>query len=224
VRNDLIIPASSTTLAGPFFFLLLDLVLPSRCFLLTDNSNESYFMGTYMYTGLIHEFQVAKSYKPDKVSLDSFKAEVAGAVVSNPEHYSCNEVHGMFIWRLPQKARDAYLVDLLSRYYGDFYGLQSPDFAEQCKPAIEFFLTRPTDEKLAEWLEESDGFSDLDGWFRTVKIGGKEVTVHFSVWSLSCEGKVMVEELERHLRFFERAIRKTYADNPLGGSLAVDVG
>jgi hypothetical protein len=32
----------------------------------------------------------------------------------------------------------------------------------------------------------------------------------------------MYEKLEGHLSFFERAIRKPYADNPLGGWLIVE--
>jgi hypothetical protein len=130
----------------------------------------------------------------------------------------------MLVWKLGRQARDAHLVDLLSRFYMDYYGFQSPDFSVHCKPIIDFFLTKPTDEKLAEWLQESDEFLDLNRWYRKVNIGGKDVTVNFSMWSLACQGKVTFEALERHLRFTEKSIRKAYANNPLGGSLVVDVG
>jgi len=42
--------------------------------------------------------------------------------------------------------------------------------------------------------------------------------------SLSSEGKVMFEELDRHLSFFEKALPSTYGDNPFGKCLTVDVG
>jgi hypothetical protein len=42
--------------------------------------------------------------------------------------------------------------------------------------------------------------------------------------SLSSEGKVLVEEMQQHLSFFEKALRFVYGDNPLGKCLTVDVG
>jgi len=40
---------------------------------------------------------------------------------------------------------------------------------------------------------------------------------------LTSEGKVVYEELDQHLHFFESAIRKAYADDSLGGCLMVTV-
>jgi hypothetical protein len=42
--------------------------------------------------------------------------------------------------------------------------------------------------------------------------------------SLSSEGKVLVEEMQQHLSFFEKALRFVYKDNPFGKCLTVDVG
>ena len=177
-----------------------------------------------MQTGLIHEFRVAKSYKPESMSLKVFKMKVAGAVVDSPESYACKEVDGMFYWTLRQEAREAHLADLLSAYYTDFYGPKCSGFAKYCKPVIDYLSTKPSAEEFAIWNKESEGLEEMDGWSRRVMIDGEKVLVYFSFWSLSYEGKVMIEELEQHLTFFERAIRRMYADNPLGGSLAVDVG
>ena len=175
-----------------------------------------------MHTGLIHEFSIQKPSKHS--NLDDFKAAAARAVVNNPESYDLKEVKGMYSWTLRREAREAHLVDLLSRFYADFYGPQSDYFIKNCRSVIAHLSTNPSDEELIAWILESEEFPELDDWSRRVIVNGENVTVHFSLWSLTYEGKVIVEELDLHSAFFERAIRRMYAGNPLGGSLAVDVG
>lgn len=38
------------------------------------------------------------------------------------------------------------------------------------------------------------------------------------------EGKVLYEELEQHVAFFESALRKAYANDALGGCLMITIG
>lgn len=177
-----------------------------------------------MLTGLINEFRVAKSYKPGGMDWDVFKTEVARAEVNSPESYNCTEVDGKFRWALSQEAREAHLVGLLSKFYADFYGPDTSDFAERCFPVLDYLSGKPSNEDFIAWIEGSEGLLEMDRWHHRVVIGGEEVTVYLSFWSLSEEGKVLVEELDEHLWFFEKAIRRMYADNPLGGSLAVGIG
>ena len=177
-----------------------------------------------MQTGLICEFSVSRSSKPERMDLEAFKAEVAKATIESPESYDSKEVGGMVYWTIRRVAREAHLVDLLNRYGADFYGSESREFDKYCKLAIDYLATNPSDPDLAAWIENSEWLTQLVRWSRIVMVGGARMTVHFSMWSLSSEGKVMVEELKQHLSFFEKAIRGRYADNPLGGSLAVDIG
>lgn len=107
-------------------------------------------MGTYMQTGLVHEFSVPISRKPKHISLDGFKTGVASAMVTSPESYNSKEVDGMCFWELLRDARESHLVDLLSRYYSDFYGPNSSYFANCCRPIIDYLSTKPSDRKLAE--------------------------------------------------------------------------
>jgi hypothetical protein len=182
-------------------------------------------MGTFMQIGVINEFSVAKFYNKSKgFSFEAFRATVESAVVKNPESYDCEESNGIYYWTLRREVREAHLVDLMRRFYKDFYDLRHPNFDRYCKPILDFLATNPSDVELTAWTEKNGDFSEVDGWIRTVIIKGFDVTVNFSFLGLSCEGKVMVEELEQHLSFFEKAIRRMYADNPLGGSLAVDIG
>jgi hypothetical protein len=182
-------------------------------------------MGTFMQTGVINEFSVAKSYNKAKgFNLDAFRAAVERAMVNNPEIYNCEETDGVYYWTLSREARQAHLVDLIKRFYTDFYDPRNPDFDTFYKPILAFLETNPTDDELTAWAGENGDFSELDGWMRKVVVKGYEVKVNFSFLGLSCEGKAMVEELERHLSFFEKAIRRMYADNPIGGSLAIDIG
>jgi hypothetical protein len=182
-------------------------------------------MGTFMQTGVINEFRVAKSNNKAKgFRLAAFRKAVESAVVNNPESYDCEETDGMYYWTLRQEVREAHLVDLIRRVYTDFYDPRHRNFDRYYKPILAFLATNPSYEELNAWTEETGDFSETDEWIRTIIMKGDDVPVHFSFLGLSYEGKVMAEELDQHLSFFERAIRRMYADNPLGGSLAVDIG
>jgi hypothetical protein len=183
-----------------------------------------YFMGTYMQTGLIHDFRVSRSHELGNPGSDAFESEVAKAMVDNPEEYSCSEEGGMYYWRLRQEAKEANLLALVKRYFEDFYGSETSYFDKNCKPVISFLSTNPSGKELSKRALESEELAEVDGWSRRLNIHGQEVKVYFSVWVLSNEGKVMFEELDRHLTFFEKTIRRTYADNPLGGSLVIEIG
>ncbi len=182
-------------------------------------------MGTYMQTGVITEFRVAKSYNKYKgFSLKALRAAVEKAVVDSPKNYDCEETEENYYWTLRQKVREAHLVDLVRKVYTDFHDPRHRNFDRYYKPVLDFLSTKPSDEELTAWAEEKGDFSESDGWMRVVIIKGNDVTVDFSFLGLSYEGKVMAEELDQHLFFFERAIRRMYADNPLGGCLAIDIG
>jgi hypothetical protein len=66
-------------------------------------------------------------------------------------------------------------------------------------------------------------FFDPGEEYRDMIIAGKRMEISYSSIALSFEGKVMYEEFERHLLFFERSIRKVYSDDPLGGCLIIDI-
>ena len=82
------------------------------------------------------------------------------------------------------------------------------------------------DEDLISWAENQgfETFYPADDWFRIATVNGLEVRVNVTLISLSSEGKVLVEEMQQHLSFFEKALRIVYGDNPLGKCLTVDVG
>jgi hypothetical protein len=83
-----------------------------------------------------------------------------------------------------------------------------------------------SDQDLIGWAEEEgfETFYPTDDWYRLATVNGQEVRVNVSLVSLSSEGKVLVEEMQQHLSFFEKALRFVYGDNPLGKCLTVDVG
>jgi hypothetical protein len=184
-------------------------------------------MGTFLQTAFITEFSFsATTSKLKGISLDEFRTNVAKTVVGSLDCFSCEDEGGFFRWSLKEEARGKHLVPLLERYYADFYGKDSKKYVAYCKPVISFLGTDPSDDDLVSWAEE-EGFSTFypsDGWYRMPSVNGEEVQVNVSCVSLSSEGKVLVEEMEQHLAFFERALRLVYGDNPLGKSLTVDVG
>ncbi|HVU96162.1 MAG TPA: hypothetical protein VHE34_13110 [Puia sp.] len=173
-------------------------------------------MGTYIQTAFIHEFSFAvPTTKLQGISLDEFKIKVAKTVVGSLDCFSY-EARGSFLtWNLKSEARRKHLVPLLERYYADFYGKDSKDFVADCKPVISFLGGDPSDDDLTNRAEE-EGFSTFypsDDWYRFPTVNGLEVQVNVSCVSLSSEGKVLVEEMGKHLAFFERALRLAYGDN-----------
>ena len=108
------------------------------------------FMGTYMHTGLIHEFSVAKSNNKRSLSSEAFKKEVAKTVVGNPEAYSCDEEGGIYTWQLRPDVKQAHLLTIIKRYYGDFYGSESSYFTKNCEPVISFLSSNPSDEEITK--------------------------------------------------------------------------
>jgi hypothetical protein len=100
------------------------------------------------------------------------------------------------------------------------------DEGDFCKPVIRLLSDDPSDDDLISWAEE-EGFYTFypsDDWFLMSTVNGQEVRVNVSVFSLSSEGKVLAEEMQQHLSFFEKALRFVYGDNPLGKCLTVEVG
>lgn len=184
-------------------------------------------MGDFIYTALIREFRVSTSVAdPAGVELEKTRSDLAEFLVDNPDLYSCVEECGMLRWKWKEEARRGFLIDLLSRYYADFYDGESKYFAEYCRPVIDFLDSAPTDEDLIRWAEEkgSEVFYPMNGWVRMAAFNGRKVKVYVSLLRLSSEGKVIDEEMHRHLTFFEKALRIAYLDNPLGGCLTVDMG
>jgi hypothetical protein len=187
-----------------------------------------YGMGTFMQTGIITEFSFGTpTARLNSISLNQFKTYVARTVVDSPETFSCkDDGGGYYKWRWKREARRKHLVSLLVRYYADYYGNDSEDFAAYCKPVISFLGDDPSDDDLINWAE-GEGFETFypaDDWYRMATVNGHEIKVNISLISLSSEGKVLVEEMQQHLSFFEKALRFVYGDNPLGKCLTVDVG
>ena len=159
--------------------------------------------------------------------MDAFKTSVAKIVVDGPDSFNCeDEGSGYFRWSWKREATRKHLITLLARYYADFYGKSSKEFAAYCDPVISFLGADPSDGDLISWAE-NEGFETFypsDDWFRISKVNGQEIRVNVTLVSLSSKGKVLVEEMQQHLSFFEKALRFVYGDNPLGKCLTVDVG
>jgi hypothetical protein len=185
-------------------------------------------MGTFLQTGIINEFSFGTpTAKLKGISLNEFKINVARTVVDSPDSFICeDEGDSYYKRRWKREARRRHLIPLLDRYYADFYGKDSKDFAAYCKPVISFLGADPSDQDLIGWAEEEgfETFYPTDDWYRLATVNGQEVRVNVSLVSLSSEGKVLVEEMQQHLSFFEKALRFVYGDNPLGKCLTVDVG
>jgi hypothetical protein len=184
-------------------------------------------MGTYLQTAIINEFSfTVPASRLKGISPNVFKTNVAKTVVDSLDCFSCEDEGDYCKWSWKREARRTHLLPLLDRYYGDFYGKDSKEFETYCKPVISLLSDDPSDDDLISWAEE-EGFYTFypsDDWSLMATVNGQEVQVNVSVYSLSSEGKVLVEEMHQHLSFFEKALRFVYGDNPLGKCLTVEVG
>jgi hypothetical protein len=184
-------------------------------------------MGTFMQTGLINRFSFGISAKGLKgIPADEFANTVARTVVDTLESFDCEkEGRNFYRWTWKPAVRQQHLVPLLTRYYSDFYGAHSKDFVTYCEPVLSFLGSDPSDEELICWAEdgEEESFYLGNDWFRMAMLHGQEIRVNVSMISLTSEGKVLVEELQQHLSFFEKALRSAYGENPLGKCLTVDI-
>ena len=184
-------------------------------------------MGTFLQTAIINEFSFSvPSSRLKGVSKNEFKVNVANTVVGSLDSFTCEGDNSFFTWRWKREARRKHLIPLLEHFYADFYGKGGKDFVAYCQPVLSFLSNDPSDDDLINWAEEEgyETFYPADDWFRLPTVNGHEIRVDVSLISLSSEGKVLVEEMEQHLSFFEKALRFVYGDNPLGKCLTVDVG
>jgi hypothetical protein len=185
-------------------------------------------MGTFLQTGIITQFSFGTPTAGLKgISVDAFNTSVARTVVDCTDCFSCeDEGGGYFRWSWKREARRRHLIPLLARYYADFYGESSKEFGAYCASVISFLGADSSDEDLNSWAE-NEGFETFypsDDWFRIATVYGQEIRVNVTLVSLSSEGEVLVEEMQQHLSFFEKALRFVYGDNPFGKCLTVDVG
>lgn len=182
-------------------------------------------MGQYFHTGIIVEFRIYKSEIP-KISrnLDKVSGELAPAVVDNPNAFDLVDEGDYFAWKLKQDIIEKRLPLFLKRYFNDFCSGDSEYYDSHCKLILDYLSTNPSIDKLHEWDEDSDYVITLDKYeIEEIAIAKGEVQAHVYSILLTSEGKVMYEELDRHLEFFERAMRKAYADDPLGGCLMATI-
>jgi hypothetical protein len=185
-------------------------------------------MGTFLQTGIITEFRFGMPSAGLKgISFEAFNTSVARTVVDSTDSFNCkDEGGGYYRWSWKREARRKHLIPLLDQYYADFYGKSSKKFAAYCDPVINFLGEDPSDEDLISWAENEglETFYPSDDWFRMATVNGQEIRVNITLVSLSSEGKVLAEEMQQHLSFFEKALRIVYGDNPFGKCLTVDVG
>ncbi|MEJ2879952.1 hypothetical protein [Pedobacter sp. GR22-6] len=139
---------------------------------------------------------------------------VASTRVDKPEIFTAQGKNGFYTWTLKPEILSTYLYSFLKGYYEDMYGNKRSVFKEDCKAVLDFLATQPTDTEIWKFLE--------DDWHDVLNVSSE----HFfstETLCLSCEGKVFFEEMDMHIDFFVRAIRKAYSDNPLGGCLDIYV-
>ena len=121
--------------------------------------------------------------------------------------------------------RKERLPVFLKKYFNDFCNRNRKYYESHCEPILNYLTKNPSVDRFDEWDEDSDYEITLDSdEVRYIYIAGGKVRVNIYNVTLKSEGKVMCEEIDRHLKFFESGMRKMFADDPLGGWLIVTIG
>ena len=182
-------------------------------------------MGEYIRTGIIAKFTIYKS-EAGKIDINQAKIrkDLAAAVVDNPASFDCVDGDDRLIWTLKQGSVDKRLSVFLDRYFKDFYPGDSDNYDSDCKPILDYLSKGPSVNELYDWQEDSDYDIMFYDDEKYIYVAQTKVRANLYIMGLTSEGKVMYEELDRHLAFFGSAMRRAYADDPLGGGLVVTVG
>lgn len=184
-------------------------------------------MGEYIRTGIITEFRIYPS-QVSKMDMHLIETRIglATAIVGNPQSFDCKEEDGELVWKLKPNVIEVHLPGFLRRYFNDFYEEGSALYNKYCKLTLDYLSKGPSRDELYEWLEGEDDceLTIEDDERRFINFAKCEVCVSISYMELTYEGKVMYEELERHVEFFESALRKAYGDDALGGCLMITIG
>ena len=147
------------------------------------------------------------------------------AVVENPQCFDCRKEGNGVVWKLKPDIIETGLAGFLKRYYNDFDGGRYSRYHGTCKWILEYLSKGPSRDELYKWLEEGHcGIRIKNDEWRLVHFAECMFRVNISYMELTYEGKVTYEELERHVRFFESALRRAYVDDALGGCSMVKIG
>ena len=189
-------------------------------------------MGQFLMTGIITEFLIyVDSDLEEGMDPEKNGNDLAGAVVRNPECFALDRKGERMIWRLRPDVIAVQLHDFCKKYFSDFYREQSRDYERSAKPMLDSLAKAPSAEVFYRWFGDGDVTMDKDNELiihddevRSVIFANRKVRVRITFLRLTSEGKIMYEEIEQHLEFFESAMRCKYADDLLGGSLMITIG
>ncbi len=182
-------------------------------------------MGTFATTAIITKFTTySRNLKTVDNDPDRAVSIFAKKVVDNPKIFDFDRKKDECIWTLKSSIRKEHLPIFLKKYYADFYEEGSMYYERACKPILAFIETNPSEKECEKWLEKNwKNVFYVDDANADFYVNQQWIKSGISRIRLSYEGKVSYEEFETHLNFFQKSMRKAYADNPLGGCLYVTV-
>jgi len=182
-------------------------------------------MGTYITTGIITEFSVeTKSIENLKAKSETPIDDFLNAVVDNPTSFNFSATEKVYKWTLKPEIMEKELKAFLEQYYNDMYGAEYA-LDEDCEEILSFLNTNPTQLEINAYSEEAGNpvFNEVYNYEQNITVGSQEISISLRTITLSSEGKVSYESIFGHLEFFQKSLRKTYKQNPLGGGIIIDI-
>ena len=176
-------------------------------------------MGQYLAIGFGIEAQVRKD-EAEKCgfNFELLQERMKEELYFNPEIYNLIENETHYCFKLKDEVLHQELVPFLEKIYPLLYA--DPNYYAN---VIKLLQTTPKSEWLKQ-LGEADEYAFRvreDGFEDYITVGVSSVGVYYDSICLSIEGKVIMEEFERHCSFFNYTMTQAFKQFSLAGGLRV---
>ena len=175
-------------------------------------------MGAFLHIGLVAK---AKANLPEGIPTGTLLKEVEDYYASDT--YDMVESDGAIHFSLKPDVVREELSAFVSQVYKDYHGQSDKGWLKNSLDFIQEYAGNP------DWLEKAkeadlyDFSPDDNACSDRFTIEGKKVWVNTTVVILGSEGKFLMEECGKTLRFMGTCARRAYSDFRLGKAIRVFV-
>ncbi len=174
-------------------------------------------MGTYLAVSIWKSVSVSKNNAKDYNFTGKELGKFLNEEIDFPiDIFECKEDDDNFIFELTQEVIQKELLHFLQKFYNVYFNYKDYYIKEIINP---FKTTEPN--KWAELIENNE-IDEIMPESRSYEIG-KKIFLDVDVWRITLEGKVSVEEMDRHLQLFEYALQKAFSKFKIAKMLNVEL-
>jgi hypothetical protein len=175
-------------------------------------------MGAYLHIGLVAK---AITNLPNGISSKELLEEIEDYYPNDT--YDCIESGSELVLTLKPEVLQAELLPFVRQVYEDFHGDPERGWLKTALEFIQKYAGNP------DWLEKAEevdlyDFSPMNyGLSDDFEIKGKRIRFYTTFIALGSEGKFLMEESYKTLRFMETCAHRSYAKFRLGRAFRIFV-